>query len=670
MLPPPLTHTMKLLTVVRYSAMAAALAGAAPAQTRIDLRTQGKSVDFSLASSTLPSQTGAVLPSTCQVGATFILTTSLSGQNWYICTATNVWTVQGTTLPSQTGNSGALLTTNGTALSWNPLGGDISGAPGSISVNKLLGRRLNTVAPTTGQFLSWDGTQWSPQTLTITIPVTSVFGRAGVVTAQSGDYSFSQISGTVASGQLPSTGGDLSGSITSATVTRMQTRAISSAAPTTGQVLTWSGTQWAPQNSTGGVPTVFGRTGAVLAQTGDYTASQVTNSVDFTQSNSYSAGARQTFNASASSVGLQVAPGPLPDAALVGDIAVDSADSNRVKAYDGTNWVALNPIIPPGNYTAFFTATPIVSIAGTTHQLATGNLIVQCYDSASPSNVIEPSQISIDPVLFNVTVTFATAQTGHCVLNGYNGAAASSTSGLGGAGMAAQLGDFNVVWTNPSTLSIGGNCSLATPCNVRFGTQTFALTRSASATISGTGTGTAFVYVDTSGVVTVGSTLTVSCNTACIATPGVTGFPVNTIPIYTWTAAAGGWDVNGGVDRRGWLSANPGLGGAGIAAITTAGQTTISVDSAVVPTYLTASATLSFPTIAAGSCSADVTFSLPGASPGDALAPGWPAALPAHLNGAMRVSAASVVAVRLCADSTGAVSPPAASFTATVVRGF
>ncbi|MGA7240286.1 MAG: hypothetical protein WBY44_31670 [Bryobacteraceae bacterium] len=663
---------MKLHNILRFSSMAAALAGGGWAQTQIDLRTQAKSVNFSAASFTLPSQTGPVLPATCQVGATFILTTTIAGQNWYICTSANQWTAQATTLPEQAGNSGSVLSTNGTSLSWSALGGDVSGAPASVSVNKLLGRKLNTVAPTTGQLLGWDGSQWTAQTLTVTIPVTSVFGRTGAVTSQTGDYSFAQISGSVASSQLPATGGDLSGAITSATVTRVQSRPVSSTAPTTGQVLAWSGTQWAPQTPTGGgaVASVFGRTGAVVAQSGDYAAAQITNAVDFTQPTSYVAGARQTFYASANGAGIQVAPGPLPSSPLSGDVAVDSGDSNRIKVYSGSAWVNLNPAIPPGNYTAFFTSATAVSIPGGTHNLGTENLIIQCYDNSSPSNMVEPSQITIDPATFNVTVTFASAETGRCVLNGYNGASSSSGSGSGGAGMASQLGDFGVVWTSPSTLTIGGNCSPATPCNVRFGTQIYSLTSSALVTVASGSTGTAFIYVDATGALNVGSSMTVTCTAACVAAPNITGFPINTIPIYTWTAASGAWDSNGGSDRRGWLSASPVLGGAGIAAITTAGQTTLSVDSAVVPTYLTGSATLDFPSIAAGTCAADLTLSLPGANAGDAIAPGWPAALEAGLSGNMRVSAAGVVSVRLCADTTGAVNPAAATFTATIVRGF
>jgi trimeric autotransporter adhesin len=77
--------------------------------------------------------------------------------------------------------------------------------------------------------------------------VNSVFGRAGVVSAQSGDYNFSQLSGTAGSGQLPAAGGDLSGSLPSATVKGIQGKAVSTTAPATGQVLGWNGSQWTPQ---------------------------------------------------------------------------------------------------------------------------------------------------------------------------------------------------------------------------------------------------------------------------------------------------------------------------------------------------------------------------------------------------------------------------------------
>jgi len=83
--------------------------------------------------------------------------------------------------------------------------------------------------------------------------VTSVFGRTGVVAAYTGDYSFSLISGTVASGQLPAAGGDLSGTLVNATVAKLQGRAMVATAPTHGQGLVWdsAGDSWTP-----GTPTV------------------------------------------------------------------------------------------------------------------------------------------------------------------------------------------------------------------------------------------------------------------------------------------------------------------------------------------------------------------------------------------------------------------------------
>src|SRR5206468_666168 len=114
--------------------------------------------------------------------------------------------------------------------------------------------------------------------------VTSTFGRTGAVTAQAGDYSFGQISGTAAVGQLPATGGDLNGTLTSARVTGLQNRPVATSVPSSGQVLIWDGAQWGPSTlASGGVTSVNGRTGAVTAQTGDYTFGQISGSVSSVQ---------------------------------------------------------------------------------------------------------------------------------------------------------------------------------------------------------------------------------------------------------------------------------------------------------------------------------------------------------------------------------------------------
>jgi len=70
-------------------------AGLAVGQTRIDLPSQARRVDFSQAATTRPAKTGTVLPGTCAVGELFFLTTATAGQNLYGCAAANTWALLG-----------------------------------------------------------------------------------------------------------------------------------------------------------------------------------------------------------------------------------------------------------------------------------------------------------------------------------------------------------------------------------------------------------------------------------------------------------------------------------------------------------------------------------------------------------------------------------------------
>jgi len=423
----------------------------APAQTRVDLRTQTRNVDFSSAASTKPSKTGTALPATCSVGETFFKTDVAPGQNQYACTAANVWTVQGSLAPDLSGNAGTVLSTDGAAMQWQPFGGDVSGSPAAVTVNKLVGRPVSATAPANGQMLGWSGTQWAPQTQA----VSGVFGRTGTVTSQSGDYS----------------------------------------------------------------------------------AAQVTNAVDKTAANTYGAGARQTFVPSTSSSGLRLIPATLPASPQTGDLAVDANDGNHPKVFDGSSWVGMTTA---PNYSTTFTAATTVTVPGTVHKLGSANLLVEVYDNRSPAWHVEPDYILIDPATNDVTVDFETPQSGRVVIN----------AGGGGGG-----------------------------------------------------------------------------------------------------------------------SGNPITAGAGIVTVQAGSQTQVAVDPTTVPTYLSATATLDFASIGFSGCS-ELTFALPGAVAGDAVAAGWPSALEAGLIGMMRVSAANTVAVRLCNLSGAALNPTSATFRATLVRSF
>ena len=179
--------------------------GAARGQTQIDLRTQGKNIDFSSAARTRPSKTGTLVPAVCTIGETFVKTDAAAGKNLYVCTAVNVWTVQGVEVPDPTGKADQVLTNDGSGFNWQAFGGDVSGRPGAVTVTGLGGRKLGSLTPLDGQFLKWNASsqQWEPTTLAGAM---SVFGRTGAITAQTGDYTFAQIAGSVGSSPTAGSG--------------------------------------------------------------------------------------------------------------------------------------------------------------------------------------------------------------------------------------------------------------------------------------------------------------------------------------------------------------------------------------------------------------------------------------------------------------------------------
>jgi hypothetical protein len=169
-------------------------------------------------------------------------------------------------------------------------------------------------------------------------------------------------------------------------------------------------------------------------------------------------------------------------------------------------------------------------------------------------------------------------------MNVYGCTAANSWTleqGPPAASMASQLGDFVVAPTSATTLIIGPNCSMSTPCAVRFGAVVYSFASSATVTISA-GSGLAFVYVSSAGLLTVGSNIAATCSSACVAQSGMTAFPADSIPLFTWSATSGSWDANGGADQRAFLSSKSVTAGVGIASTEISGQTQLSADTSVI----------------------------------------------------------------------------------------
>jgi hypothetical protein len=152
--------------------------------------------------------------------------------------------------------------------------GDASNAANAsvMSVTGLRGRPLSSTAPGQGQVLTFNTTsgEWEPKS---PAPggVTGFNGRTGAVTPQSGDYSFSMLSGQldaskVGNGTVSNSAFNFLANVTSdvqaqmnskvaagadvtaaGKVTQLQGYSVSATAPTTGYVMGWTGSQWAPQ---------------------------------------------------------------------------------------------------------------------------------------------------------------------------------------------------------------------------------------------------------------------------------------------------------------------------------------------------------------------------------------------------------------------------------------
>jgi len=279
------------------------LIASAIGQTRVDLRTQSKSVDFSAASSTKPSQTGTALPATCSVGQTFLNTAAPAGQNWYACTSVNTWALQGGGgITSVFGRTGAVTaqsgdysaaqvsglapsattdTTNASNISSGTLGAGRLPTPGTATLGGVQskdcsagGQFLQKInadgtetcgTPAGGGNVSGPGTvtsgylpQWGASNNLLTT------GLAVSTTAAANTVPEAGAGGTLAAGWLPGGG----------------SHTVNTTAPLSGGgsvALGGTLTLACPTCLTAApVPSVFGRTGAVTAQSGDYSAAQIT----------------------------------------------------------------------------------------------------------------------------------------------------------------------------------------------------------------------------------------------------------------------------------------------------------------------------------------------------------------------------------------------------------
>lgn len=114
---------------------------------------------------------------------------------------------------------------------------------------------------------------------------------------------------------------------------------------------------------------------------------------------------------------------------------------------------------------------------------------------------------------------------------------------------------FRVARTSATTLTIGADCVALIPCRVRVGAIVYSISGPATVTLFG-GSGSVFIYVNGAGLLSVAATptatLSMSC-AGCVIAPVVTTFPLDSIPIWTWTATSNQWAAAGD-DQRSVLS--------------------------------------------------------------------------------------------------------------------
>jgi hypothetical protein len=187
--------------------------------------------------------------------------------------------------------------------------------------------------------------------------VSSVFGRTGAVTATSGDYTVSEVTGAAP--------------LASPTFTGVPAAPTATTGNNTTQIATTAFVHTAVAAGTGSVSSVFGRTGAVTAQLGDYTATQV-GALAEPSGGSYPGGtteflrADQTWAVPAGGGGGSSIPVVSPSGDTTG--ATDKANITAALANGGycqllaATYYVNGPIVMPGS----------VSVASALHGLQVG----------------------------------------------------------------------------------------------------------------------------------------------------------------------------------------------------------------------------------------------------------------------------------------------------------
>lgn len=192
--------------------------------------------------------------------------------------------LQGTPIAVTTPTSNQLLQFNSSTGKWTPttiaipsltVGGDLSGTLPNPTVVGLQGRQVDSNAPTSGQYLVWNGARWAPTSFAATLAgdVTGSFSANTVVklynvplnTSPPTTSQFLQYNGTSWTPTSLSLSGDTSGAYSSTTVNAIQNVPLNVTSPTTGDIIAYDGSRWS--KTTPAIPITTTATSAATAST-------------------------------------------------------------------------------------------------------------------------------------------------------------------------------------------------------------------------------------------------------------------------------------------------------------------------------------------------------------------------------------------------------------------
>ncbi|MFD3394647.1 hypothetical protein U0R10_08440 [Aquirufa sp. OSTEICH-129V] len=178
-------------------------------------------------------------------GTNYVPNSSILAETQVLSLAGSTLSISGTSssvvLPSATNSSSGLV----------QLAGDLGGVATAPSVVRIQGIPVSATAPTVGQVLKYDGTNYVPNNSVLTESQT--LGLSGSTLTISGTGSSvvlpTAVDATSSTNGMVRLAGDLGGTASSPLVAKLQGRTLSSTAPTNGQVLKFDGTSWIPATS-------------------------------------------------------------------------------------------------------------------------------------------------------------------------------------------------------------------------------------------------------------------------------------------------------------------------------------------------------------------------------------------------------------------------------------